>query len=51
MVGAQGTVVDRIDYNIQTVGSQVDKGVKQLAKVTTPKICHEKGRGEWFGQV
>ena len=29
----QGTIVDRIDYNIQTVAVSVDEGLKQLQKV------------------
>jgi t-SNARE complex subunit (syntaxin) len=29
----QGTIVDRIDYNIQNVASTVDDGLKQLQKV------------------
>lgn len=28
----QGTIVDRIDYNIQNVAASVDKGVKELEK-------------------
>ncbi|CAN1858886.1 SYP43 [Linum perenne] len=29
----QGTIVDRIDYNVQTVATTVEKGLKQLQKV------------------
>ncbi|GAA0164452.1 SNARE protein [Lithospermum erythrorhizon] len=28
----QGTIVDRIDYNIQNVAASVDEGLKQLKK-------------------
>ena len=30
----QGTIVDRIDYNIQNVVTSVEEGFKQLQKVT-----------------
>ena len=40
-------MVDRIEYNIQTVGSQVEKGVKQLAKVTTREREREGGMKAW----
>eukprot|EP00897_Mesotaenium_endlicherianum_P006454 jgi/Mesen1/5837/ME000297S05029 len=30
----QGTIVDRIDYNIQNVGAAIDKGMKHLKKMT-----------------
>ena len=29
----QGTIVDRIDYNIQNVATSVEEGLKQLQKV------------------
>jgi hypothetical protein len=29
----QGTIVDRIDYNIQNVATTVEDGLKQLQKV------------------
>ena len=29
----QGTIVDRIDHNIQTVATTVEEGLKQLQKV------------------
>jgi len=29
----QGTIVDRIDYNIQSVATTVEEGLKQLQKV------------------
>jgi len=29
----QGTIVDRIDYNIQSVSTSVEEGLKQLQKV------------------
>lgn len=29
----QGTIVDRIDYNIQNVATTVEEGLKQLQKV------------------
>ncbi|GKA21835.1 syntaxin-41-like protein isoform X1, partial [Tanacetum coccineum] len=29
----QGTIIDRIDYNIQNVAATVDEGLKQLKKV------------------
>lgn len=29
----QGTIIDRIDYNIQNVATTVDEGLKQLQKV------------------
>lgn len=34
----QGTIVDRIDYNIQNVASTVEEGLKQLQKVHFPSI-------------
>jgi hypothetical protein len=30
----QGTIVDRIDYNITNVSSSVEQGVKELVKVS-----------------
>lgn len=32
----QGTIVDRIDYNIQNVAASVEEGFKQLEKVQLP---------------
>ena len=32
----QGTIVDRIDFNIQNVAASVEEGFKQLQKVTLP---------------
>ena len=29
----QGTIIDRIDYNIQNVATTVEEGLKQLQKV------------------
>jgi syntaxin 16 len=31
----QGTIVDRIDYNIQNVAASVEEGYKQLQKVSS----------------
>ena len=36
----QGTIVDRIDYNIQTVAVSVDEGLKQLQKVLSLSLTH-----------
>jgi len=33
LVFMQGTIVDRIDYNIQSVSTSVEEGLKQLQKV------------------
>lgn len=30
----QGTIVDRIDYNITNVAASVEQGVKELVKVS-----------------
>lgn len=32
----QGTIIDRIDYNIQNVAASVEEGYKQLQKVSSP---------------
>ena len=37
----QGTIVDRIDHNIQNVAASVDEGLKQLQKVILLFV--------WFG--
>lgn len=31
----QGTIVDRIDYNVQNVAASVEEGYKQLQKVSS----------------
>lgn len=33
LISKQGTIVDRIDYNIQNVATTVEEGLKQLQKV------------------
>lgn len=33
LIFLQGTIVDRIDYNIQSVATSVEEGFKQLEKV------------------
>lgn len=37
-VPKQGTIVDRIDYNIQNVAATVEEGFKQLQKVLPPSL-------------
>lgn len=32
----QGTIIDRIDYNVQSVAASVEEGYKQLQKVLPP---------------
>lgn len=36
----QGTIVDRIDYNIQSVSASVEEGLKQLQKVCSFSRIH-----------
>lgn len=33
VMGGQGTIVDRIDFNIQNVAASVEQGVKELQQV------------------
>ncbi|RVW39186.1 Syntaxin-43 [Vitis vinifera] len=47
----QGTIVDRIDYNIQNVAASVEEGFKQLQKVHFSIYIHRRENSEKGGMV
>jgi t-SNARE complex subunit (syntaxin) len=44
----QGTIVDRIDYNIQSVATTVEEGLKQLEKVLSSFLIFHFIRSFFF---
>lgn len=42
LVIEQGTILDRIDYNIETVSHNVDDGVKQLTQASNYQKSYRK---------
>lgn len=47
----QGTIVDRIDYNIQSVATTVEEGLKQLEKVLSSFLSFSFYTGVSFREM
>ena len=44
----QGTVLDRIDYNVDKTATKVEQGLKQLQKVSFDDFFHETESLIWY---